>query len=499
MTKILTCEQMRDADEYTIKGRGVPSQTLMERAGKALAAQAEKMSGNGRILCVCGGGNNGGDGFICARLLRCGGYEIDAVCMANRFSADCQIAKDNYVAAGGKVWTEFPQKEYSLVIDCLLGTGFHGALGGIYADAIHRINDYKKGGAKVLSADIPSGVNGDNGSVEGVAVKADATVCLGEIKAGVYLGDGIDYSGEKLRADIGIAVLEKEYATIIEREDVANLLPKRNRNTHKGSYGKAAIVAGSMQYTGAAYLSAAACLRAGAGYTTLFLPKSILPYYVLRLPEVLLQSVCEGEKFTFFEQDMEKLLSYDSIAYGMGMGCTEEVAKGARYLLENYEGKLILDADGINALAAYENVAKVFKSKRCDVLITPHVKEFSRLSGERVESILQGGMYAPTAFAKENNVTVALKNAVTLITDGERVFVNVTGNAGQAKGGSGDVLSGVLAGLCAQGFSTLDSARIGGYIVGKAADIAVKKQGEYALIASDVIEKLGEAFLSLRN
>ena len=252
MNKLLTSAEMREADEYTMNKRGVPSQTLMERAGKALAEKAIKMLGGGRALCVCGGGNNGGDGFVCARLLMQAGYAVELVCIAERFSADCQAVMEKFRFAGGMVETTFPDKEYALIIDCLLGTGLKSGLSVEYANAIAKINEYKKRGASVLSADIPSGVNGDNGRVEKIAVRADATLCIGEIKAGVYLGGGIDYAGEISRADIGINLPKTSYAELTEKADVVKLLPKRKRNSHKGSYGKAASVAGSSAYTGAA-------------------------------------------------------------------------------------------------------------------------------------------------------------------------------------------------------------------------------------------------------
>ncbi len=498
MQYILTNEQMRAADEYTIHTKGVPSETLMERAGEALARHANELCGEGRVLCVCGGGNNGGDGFICARLLLAAGREVEVVCMANTLSCDCALAKEKYVLAGGMIMEDFPDKSYALVVDCLLGTGFHGKVSEVYKSGIERINAYKKQGAKVLSADIPSGVNGDNGRVEEVAVCADSTLCMGEYKAGVLLGDGIDCAGEIACAKIGIQLPEKGYA-IKTDEGVKGLLPMRKRNTHKGSFGRAAIVAGSKRYTGAAYLAMAACLRSGVGYTTLFVPENLLPYYFLKSPEGLLQPLCKGDFPTFDEETFAALLSYDAIAYGMGMGVSEEVAKGVKYLSQNYDGKLVLDADALHSIAIFTDVKGVFANKKCDVLITPHCKEFSRLTGEGIADILEKGLYAPLSFARDTGVNVYLKNAVSLLTDGETIFVNTSGNSGQAKGGSGDVLSGVIVGLCAQGLSTLDSARLGGYLVGKSAEIAAKSVGERGMLAGDIIACLGRAFLQLEG
>ncbi len=264
--------------------------------------------------------------------------------------------------------------------------------------------------------------------------------------------------------------------------EMSTLLPKRKRDSHKGCYGKAAIVAGSKEYTGAAYLAAVACLRTGVGYTTLFVPENILPYYILKAPEALLKP------FAFKRETWEGLLAYDSIAYGMGMGVSESVARCAVWLIGHYEGKLILDADGLNSLVAYcgGELTEIFARKKCDVVITPHIKEFSRLTSE-----------SASTFAKKHKINVLLKSAVSVIANERETWRNETGNSGQAKAGTGDVLSGVIAGLCATGLSGFDGARLGAYLVGKTAEIAVKDIGEYSLVATDLIAYLGKAFLYL--
>lgn len=498
MAYLLDNAQMREADEYTIKTLGVPSLDLMERAGEALARRVEALAPTGEILCVCGGGNNGGDGFVCARVLKERGRKVCAVCFANRKSEDCEKNYQKFLGLGGEVLTAFPQREFAVIADCLLGTGFQGELRAEYKDAIEKINEYKKRGAKIISADIPSGVQ-DGGLAESVAVVADETLCIGEYKAGVFLNDGIDYAGKALREDIGIKLPKNDYAVLTEKQDIAVLLPKRKRNTHKGTYGKAAIVGGSIAYTGAAYLAVSACLRAGAGYTTLFTPKDLLPHYMLKAPEALLVPSNEGDRYEFNPKKMQEVASYNAVAYGMGMGASIAVAEGALWLLRNYTGTLILDADALNSFAFFgrEKLAEALAQKKCDVVLTPHIKEFSRLSEETPTVILGKGLNAPKHFAKKHGVSVLLKNAVSILSDGERVAVNATGTAGQAKGGSGDVLAGVIAGLCAQGLSAFDGARAGAYLTGKAAELATKERGEYSLLATDTIEYLGKAFLSL--
>ena len=494
MRWVLTSEEMREADEYTINERGIPAELLMERAGARLCEEAEKLAPTGEIVCVCGGGNNGGDGFVCARLLSARGREVSVLFLGEKESVECKNAKQKYLQAGGQVRGEFPQDGCALIVDCLFGTGFHGVVSEKYAKAIAWING---SGVRVLSADIPSGVNGNNGRVESVAVQADETVCIGEYKTGVFLGEGIDYAGKTVRTDIGIVLPKDSYAFLIGEDTVNGFLPKRKRFSNKGTYGRVAIVAGSAKYTGAPYLSLSACLRSGAGYTSLFAPKGILPYFILKAPEAILEPLGGEEELAFDEGAFAKLLVYDSIAYGMGTGVSKEVALGAEWLLGNYQGKLILDADGINSLAKYSDWESVFAQKKCAVLLTPHLKEFSRLTGESVQDILNGGMRAPQAFAKKHGVTLLLKNAVSIISDGARTALNTAGTSGQAKGGSGDVLSGLIAGLCAQGAGVFESACAGAYLAGRSAELAREKIGEYSLTAIDVISYLGASFLSV--
>ena len=317
-----------------------------------------------------------------------------------------------------------------------------------------------------------------------------------------FFGGGIgtvmmEKESMRIAEEFGVSLLKGEKLVLTDRRLAKELLPKRKRNSHKGSYGRAAIVAGCEEYTGAAYLAAAACLRSGAGYTTLFTPKDILPLYALKSPEILLKWTNEGGRYAFNEEIMRGLLAYDSIAYGMGMGASKEVFKGLAYLLGHYEGKLILDADGLNSLAYFagEALEPLFLHKKCDVIVTPHGKEFSRLSNKTVEEILGNSVQAAEAFAIQYKVNVLLKNALSVITDGERTFLNATGNSGQAKGGSGDVLSGVIAGLCASGLSTLDAGVLGAYLVGKSAELGVVDFGEHSLTASELIAYLPKAFL----
>lgn len=499
MHYVLTNAQMRAADEYTIEQKGIPSLTLMERAADCLLAVAKTMAPTGaRAVCVCGGGNNGGDGFALARKLNACGIDAAAVFFATHTTAENDEERQRFLDSGGTILSDMPDYPVDLVADCLLGTGFRGALRNEYAEVISKMNACKRGGAKILSADIPSGVHGDNGRCDGMAVQADITVCLGEYKRGVFLNDGIDYVGKPLRADIGIALSDGEYVRLLDSDEAYAELPVRKRNSHKGTYKKAAIVAGSEAYSGAAWLSTAACLRSGAGYTTLYTPRMVWERAVWKLPEALLQCTNEGGRVAFTDETLENICRNDSVAYGMGLGVSADVARGAEYLLTRYAGRLILDADALNSLAAYgADLDKLFAEKRCEAAITPHVKEFSRLTGKTVEEIQNDPVGVAEEYARRWGIIVLLKNAASVITDGKETVICTAGNSGQAKGGSGDVLSGLAAGLCAWGKGTFSALKVAAYVAGTAADIAAAKTSEYALTATDCVQAIGEAFLRL--
>ena len=503
MKKILTSAQMREADEYTINTLGVPSKELMLRAGEALCnAVKNLLQTEESVLCVCGGGNNGGDGIVCACKLKEAGIAVDVVRVGERVSEDNAFYAQNYQTMGGEIYTDFLQKRYALIVDCLLGTGARAGLSPAIRAAVEQINGYKKAGAKVLSADLPTGLSATGACLE-ACVQADYTLCIGEYKEGALLQDGLDYAGTLSRADIGIALPQEEsaYAVWVDSEYAKENYTPRKRNTHKGDYGKVAIVGGCMRYTGAPYLATLGSLRAGAGYTTLFLPQELIKYYLLKAPEALLAPISEGENFVFHQKKMSALLGYDAVCYGMGMGVSADVCEGAKYLIENYAGTLVLDADALNSLAAFEKgrIKELFACKKGEILLTPHIKEFSRLSGESCLQIKEQGLQAAKKFAAEHGVCVLLKSAASILTDGKRLAVITEGTAGQAKGGSGDLLCGVIAALSAGGRDAFTAAALGAYATGKAAVLAACEWGEESLLASDTARYLGRAFASLKD
>ncbi len=492
MRYLLTNEQMRKADDFAMQNTS--SLILMERAGRGLAQKIKELNASGSVLCVCGGGNNGGDGFVCARYLLEFGFSVAVFCDAKKFSQETQINRDKYLKIGGKMIDEFPKSNVDFLVDCLFGTGFKGELKEETKEIIEKINALKTQGAYVLSADVPSGLQ-DNG-LSKVSVLANETLCIGQEKLSVRLLDGLDCSGKVSTIDIGIDIIENEKqncVTAIEKQDVKELLPKRKRNSHKGSFGKVAIVGGSLQYTGAPYLSALSALRSGVGYTTLFIPNSIADYYILKTPEILLERLNGGASIEFNEKDLKKMLSCDAVCFGMGLGVSEQVCRGVEYLLKNYTGKLILDADGLNSLAKFGSIEWFF-DKKCETLVTPHIKEFSRLTSYSIEEILSDCVEKAKTFAKETGVTVLLKGSSTIITDGNKTALNLAGCSAQAKGGTGDVLAGLIGGLCAQGLSVFDGGVCGSYLVGVSAELVSQELSCYFAIPSDFIQAFGQAF-----
>ena len=469
MERILTTEQIRLADEYTIKTLGVPEEILVERAGKCVADEIKKRFFGGRVLVCIGKGNNGADGQVVAReLSKTHGFSVATINVANGI-------------------LKLFDKKYDIIVDCIFGTGLNREVDGKFKKAIDLINS---SGAFVVSCDIPSGLNGDNGKVMGVAVKANLTIAIQELKLGHFLNDGPDYSGEIVAKDIGISIWGDNYVKRLNNASVSSFFSKRNKNVHKGNFGKTCILGGSENYTGSVILStnALCALKMGVGYVNLVVPKSLFNAYVGKVPEALLGHFDDSEQTLVDINEIDKLLKYGCIAIGMGMGVNERVYQTIKYLLSNYEGKLLIDADGLNSLSKFG--VNILKNKKCEVVLTPHIAEFSRLTGKSVQEILDDPITYAIEFANKYDVIVLLKNAVSVITDGVEVYLNTTGTPSMAKAGSGDVLSGITAGLLARSTESLLAVACASYIFGKAGEDATSKQNEYTVIASDIVNSL---------
>ena len=477
MERILTTEQMRQADRFTIDELGVLEETLVFRAGKAVADEIVKRFHGGRVLVCIGNGNNGEDGKVIARLLsEKHGFSVTTVNVKNG------------------IFKVFDYK-YDLIVDCIFGTGLNRNVEGKYKTAIEKIN---ASGAYVVACDIPSGLNGDNGSVMGVAVKARLTIAIQEFKTGHFLGEGLDYCGETIAKDIGISIWGEDFVCRINDVTCKTLFPKRARTVNKGSFGRTILIGGSKTYSGSAILAlnALSALKMGNGYSTLIVPECLFSSCMGLYPECVLNAIPEKDgKIDYCPDILSRYLNADGIAIGMGVGVSLEVYLTIKFLLENYSGRLLIDADGLNCLATYG--LDVLLNKKCQVVLTPHIGEFSRLSGFSKQEILMNSLQLSKDFAKKYKVVLLLKSSVSVITDGDRIFLNTTGNSGMAKAGSGDVLSGLSLGLLTRDEDLLLCTAVGSYLFGKCGEKAVKHANEYTVTASDFISVLPEVINEL--
>ncbi len=477
MIRVLSSEQMRESDNFTINTLNIPSSVLIERAGNAVFEEITKRFKGGRVLIVVGKGNNGNDGLEVARLLKTvHGFNV----------AVFKSYEPNF---------EIFNLKFDIIIDCLFGIGLSRNVDGENKKIIELINE---SGCFIISCDISSGLNANNGLVMGSAVKAHVTIAIQELKYGHLLNDGIDFSGDIIVKDVGIAVWEENFASLITADDVKPFFVKRKRNVNKGSFGKTAIIGGSKSFSGSSLLSinALTSLKMGVGYSYLFIPESLHTVYACKNPECIVKTFKDYQGFYVFdEKDVVELLNFDSIALGMGMGVSEEVYKLICYLLKNYKGNLLIDADGLNSLSKYG--LKVLSDKTCEVVLTPHIGEFSRLIDVEKSLIINNPIEYCKSFSEKYKVITCLKSSTTVISDGEKVIINTSGNNSLAKAGSGDVLAGVLSGLLTRDESLIDCVSVGAYIFGLSADIAVKEQNEYTVTATDVVSALPKAINSI--
>ena len=474
MERVLSNAQMRLSDAYTIAEKGVSSAELMHAAGVAIAEEAEntaKSLQTDEILVVCGTGNNGGDGYVCAEVLRNRGFNVAVYALDGKFSADCQREKLAYKGRYLRhMWG-------AIVIDCIFGTGLDRNITGEIYSLIEQINSY---GAFVISADIPSGLSGDSGKTMGICVQANKTVAIAEYKLGHFLNDGIDLCGEVVKRDIGISVPQNVLsgcALIYDEEDLTEFFKKRKRNSHKGTYGTANLIAGSKKYLGAAALSLQSALKSGCGIVKLSTSEEVKLAIAAKYPQAIY---------------MEKVdLNANAIAAGMGCGATPELYDTIKFLFKEYAGTLLVDADGLNALSKYG--VEILKDKKCAVVLTPHLKEFSRLTKLSVEEISNDPVSHAKVFAKEYGVILVLKSATTVITDGEKIALNVRGSTALAKGGSGDILSGFLCGTLARGLTPFDASVCATSVLGLSAEISSEEKTDFCATAYDIIKNIHNA------
>jgi len=518
MLKILSGTQIRQADEKAINELKIPELILMENAGRSVYEQVLEIidaSQNeiANVLAICGKGNNGADGFVAARHLIENGIPTTVISLYRKdcLSASALINHDILENFTEIIYIDELEQEdliqkisdSSVIIDAILGTGLNSAIKGNIKGVINSINEYSEG--IIISVDIPSGINADTGEVLGTAVVADYTVTFHALKMGLALYPGAEHAGEVIIVPIGIPDFiteDKSYnAYLISAHYVNISLPLREEDSHKGVFGKVFTVAGCLGMTGAAYMSALACLKTGAGYSVLATPESAVPVISSMAPEIVCVSLEETKEKFISELSLTKVLdksrNADVFLIGPGISTADSTVKFVSEFVRNLADrgeKLIVDADAINCLSMLPQVILPVNS-----VITPHAKELSRLMKISVEEILRDRIKAAKDAAKKFNTIVVLKGAKTIIAEPDgNIYINNTGNSGLATAGSGDVLSGMIAGFAAQGVDLKTAAIIAVYLHGLAGDIATEKLTEYSLTASDLLKYIPKAIKKVR-
>lgn len=477
--------QMKAADGYTIERVGVPSLVLMERAAlKTVEAMHSHGIDLSAALIVCGSGNNGGDGFAVARLLAEEGYSAEVFFAGKEtsLSEECRTQKKIVENLGIKVGTEYPDGEYTVIIDAVFGVGLSREITGRYRDVIDWMNRKK---CRKVAVDIPSGVCARTGRVLGTAFCAELTVCMACVKLGCELYPGREYAGRTEAVPIGIDTEffseDPEVCVTYDRSDIREKLPERGEDSHKGTYGRVLMITGSSGMAGAAYLSAKAAYVTGAGLVQIYTHEDNRVVLQELLPEAIISCYQEYE-----ESRLAELLAWaDTVCIGCGLGTSRTSEKLLTYTLEHVSVPCIVDADGLNLLSRQ---MELLKKAGAPVILTPHMKEMSRLTGYPVSEIRERRMEILREFVTAYPAVCVLKDSRTAVMEkGRHPFLNLAGNSAMAKAGSGDVLSGVITGLRAQGMNAFESAALGVFLHACGGDAARDAKGHYSVLARDLI------------
>jgi len=507
MLKILSGKQMREVDKKAIEELKIPGILLMENAGRAVYQQVLEIidiieDASASALVICGKGNNGGDGFVAARHLTENDIQTTVISLFRKddLSGSALINHDILENFTKIVYMDEIDLDKlrqmisvsTIIVDAVLGTGLNSKVKGDIKNIINSINEYAEG--FIVAVDVPSGVNADTGEIMDAAVVADYTVTFHALKHGLIAYPGAEHAGKVIISPIGIPEAltnGNDYNIyLITGHYVHVSLPVRINDSHKGTFGKVFNVAGSIGMTGAAYMSATASLKVGAGYSILATPQSSVPIISSIAPEIICVSLEETENKAISQKALPKVLDeskdVDIYLTGPGIGTEESTVEFVSELIQQLTDRgenLIVDADALNCLAIKQDVFLPINS-----IITPHAKELSRLIKVSVEEIQKNRVKYARNAAEKFNTTVILKGAKTVIAEPcGNVYINQTGNSGLATAGSGDVLAGMIAGFAAQGLNLKDAAIIGVYLHGLAADIAAEELTEYSLTASELL------------
>lgn len=510
IVKVVTPQEMQALDRKTIKECGVTSLHLMERAGEGIIHAIEQAHGPMRgksISIVVGKGNNGGDGLVVGRLLMKRGAIVRVHLLTNpaTLTGDALTNFTRYRSLGGTFVAPPPSspahilqslEESELVIDAIFGTGLGKPIEGMFAEIVASMNQSRR---PIVAIDVPSGLSGDSGGALGPVIRATQTVTLALPKRGLFLDQGITHAGDIVITDIGIPATCVDAAMIgtqlITGSYVAGHLPSRPRDAHKGTFGHVGIIAGSVGKTGAAVLASQAALRTGAGLVSLAIPETLNDILESMLIEVMTVPIPDISIRAFGSPSITALLKFanrkTAVAIGPGIGTHNETIGAVIKLIPQLTTPCVIDADGLNAVAT--NLA-ILNAAKAPIILTPHPGEMAKLLGCSNADVSHDRLGSATELSQKTGATVILKGARTLVAspDGS-VDICPTGNSGMATGGTGDVLTGIIAGLLGQGLSARAAATVGSYLHGLAGDIVVTTQGSHGMIASDLLASIPQA------
>ena len=516
--KVVTAQQMREIDKTAIEEWKIPGVVLMENAGINVLSTMEDYFGDlkgFKVTIIAGKGNNGGDGCVVARHLKNRGGIPQIILLAEKekIKGDARINLDTVLKGGVEVFEVSNRemfnarirkiiKESDIIVDAILGTGLSEAARGFYANVIEYLNELD---TPIVSIDLPSGLSSDTGEIKGPSVMADVTVTLCLPKISLVSYPAAHFAGYVEVGDIGIPekiIEESKINTfIIDEEEIGKLFPPRLADSHKGDFGHVLVVAGSPGKTGAAIMTSQGALKSGAGLVTLAIPESLNTIVGMKLTEVMSLPVSETDEKTFSKNSEKQILDFSKgksvAAIGPGISTNKETSEVVRNLIRKLIMPIIIDADGINAL---QGDPRILREAKADIVITPHPGEMSRLCGVKKDVIQKDRISSARDFAVRNKVHVVLKGKNTVIADTQgNVFINLTGNPGMASGGTGDVLTGMIAGFISQGLSPVDAAKAGVYLHGLSGDLMAEKRGEMSLTAMDILKGLPKAIKKVQR
>jgi hydroxyethylthiazole kinase-like uncharacterized protein yjeF len=507
--KIVTSSQIKVAEKYAADN-GISYLRLMENAGTAAArfirdtVKVQNMS----FIVICGRGNNGGDGFVAARKLSEQGANVKVILACGQpKTIDATEMFDRIKDLLLKIYdfNVYPQEcisviqECNYIVDAIFGTGFKGDAQGNLTTLIETINN-NKNNKKIFSLDMPSGANADTGEIGDVCVKADFTITFAAPKIGQFASPAVEYCGILKTVYIGIPdyafMLFNATSQLLDIKMIESMIPIRKLNSNKGDYGRVLCLCGSLGMSGAAFLACSGALRCGAGLVTAMVPKQIYNVVAVKLDEAMVFPVEGTEAGSFAYSNLEQILEFSKKSSVLLLGCgnsqNEETVQLMRELIKNATCPIVLDADGINAFAEHIDL---LRESKADIIITPHPGEMARLTGKSVKEVQNNRLKVAAEFAAENYVYVVLKGANTVIaTPDGKSFINSTGNPGMAKGGSGDILAGMIAAFVAQGFKLEDAACCGVFIHGFAGDKCAAKYSQYAMQPTDMLMEVPQIF-----